>query len=226
MPAQNGNVLFLILIAVALFAALSYAVTISTRNGGLDISKDKINFTIAAIENAVTATQTGVTRLRFQNCTMREISESHAPMDTYYDSNPPNGGTYRQECNVWHTAGGGVGMNWVGNAAPTNSWGDELRLSGKITLPVRFYLYPAGVEDYSLINFWVERAHSPEFSSLWAVCEAINAKQAFPTPGSIGDVNSSTWWQSNYKSGAMICSGGNTGAPTDWIEINVAIPAN
>lgn len=61
---EQGNVLFLILIAVALFAALSYAVTSSTRSSGTGVSKDKARANAAAIIQYTSSIKTAVDRLR------------------------------------------------------------------------------------------------------------------------------------------------------------------
>lgn len=67
---QNGNVLFLILVAVALFAALSYAVTSSTRSGGGSVSKDKAKANAALIVQHGTAIRNAVMRVKLSgNCT-------------------------------------------------------------------------------------------------------------------------------------------------------------
>ena len=59
---EQGNVLFLILIAVALFAALSYAVTQSTRSGGGSTERERMELDIAATLNTVSAFQTEILR--------------------------------------------------------------------------------------------------------------------------------------------------------------------
>jgi hypothetical protein len=63
MKNQNGNVLFLILIAVALFAALSYAVTRSTRSGGSEVSREKADLAASALAQHVAGLRTAVTRM-------------------------------------------------------------------------------------------------------------------------------------------------------------------
>ena len=60
---EAGNVLFLILIAVALFAALSYAVTQSTRSGGGDASKEKSLVSSAALTQYPASLKTAITRM-------------------------------------------------------------------------------------------------------------------------------------------------------------------
>lgn len=61
--SENGNVLFLILIAVALFAALSYAVTQSTRSGTGTADKEQALLSSASMTQYPTAMRTSIIRM-------------------------------------------------------------------------------------------------------------------------------------------------------------------
>lgn len=65
--SEAGNVLFLILIAVALFAALSYAVTQSTRSGGGDASRETTLVNSSTITQYPSSVKTAITRMIVSN---------------------------------------------------------------------------------------------------------------------------------------------------------------
>ncbi len=106
--AQSGNVLFLILIAVALFAALSYAVTQSTRSGSGDASSEKAQLGISQIVQYATSIDSAVTRLTATGqCTLNQLSFEPPPFSgsgKYYNSGAPA----NFSCHVFHPSGGGV----------------------------------------------------------------------------------------------------------------------
>lgn len=102
--SERGNVLFLILIAVVLFAALSFAVTQSTRSGGDDISKDNVRIAAAQITQYGTMIENAIVRLRVTNgCTDTDISFDN-PIVAGYAHTPPQ----PDKCKVFHPSGGGV----------------------------------------------------------------------------------------------------------------------
>lgn len=65
--SEQGNVLFLILIAVALFAALSYAVTQSTRSGGGDAGKETTLVNSSTITQYPASIKTAIVRMIVSN---------------------------------------------------------------------------------------------------------------------------------------------------------------
>lgn len=107
---EKGNVLFLILIAVALFAALSYAVS-QNRTGTGNTRQDQINLQASRINNYISAVSAQVERLRVSgNCQPEEFDFRNTTYrrndNTLIDgaANP----TLRPGCAVFISQGGSL----------------------------------------------------------------------------------------------------------------------
>lgn len=111
---QSGNILFLILLAVVLFAALSYAVTSSMRGGGNDSSDETAELAASQITQYGALVKAAIDRLRLtNNCRDTQISFqrdwnndgviSNNASDAYNSSSPSD-----KSCHVFDAAGGAV----------------------------------------------------------------------------------------------------------------------
>jgi len=78
---ESGNVLFLILIAVALFAALSYAVTSSTRSGGGDANDETNLVNSSAITQYPSSVRTSMIRMQISKGVDVTDMEFNTPSD-------------------------------------------------------------------------------------------------------------------------------------------------
>lgn len=116
---EDGNVLFLILIAVVLFAALTYAVVDSNRGGETDVSKEKGELSAGEILNKVTAMQTVITRLMIANgCDDVNISFENAVVAGYDNDDAPDDNS----CHVFNVSGGA--MSWEDAPEKANDGSD------------------------------------------------------------------------------------------------------
>lgn len=96
--AERGNALFLILIAVVLFAALSYAITQSNR-GGAGAKSETASLAASQIMQYATGVNTGVMRLMMNNVDPADI-KFNTPREAAFTSD-----TKEQ---VFHPDGGGA----------------------------------------------------------------------------------------------------------------------
>jgi hypothetical protein len=101
--AERGNVLFLILIAVALFAALSYAVTSSSRSGGGDASGETNLVNSAQVTQYPASVRTALIRMFVSNGIAQDELNFDSP-STFSSGSCNSAAT---KC-VFHPTGGGA----------------------------------------------------------------------------------------------------------------------
>lgn len=108
---QSGNVLFLILIAVALFAALSYAVTSSNRSSGSSKLTEKDKLAASAILNYTVSARTAVMRMVMSGVPVEQISDKangRYSVDGSASNYTNNNLCLTDTCRVFAPSGGGV----------------------------------------------------------------------------------------------------------------------
>lgn len=103
---QSGNVLFIILIAVAIFASLSYTVGNMMRGGNAEKVRDeKIGLYVDEVTDYARQIKQAVQNLRISNgCDPEEISFTRQSGDLYEHSTPVS-----DSCKVFHVSGAGIG---------------------------------------------------------------------------------------------------------------------
>lgn len=99
---ESGNVLFLILIAVALFAALSYAVTSSSRSGGGDAASESNLINSAQVTQYPASVRTAIVRMIINSTSDNQLL-FEPPSDFAALSTPA-----LERRGVFHPSGGGA----------------------------------------------------------------------------------------------------------------------
>ena len=100
---QAGNVLIMILVAVALFAALSYAIMQGSRTSTGWVSDTALKGHIDGLFSYANSIQSAVTRLKLRGCTNEQINFK-TPSGDFTNPNSPADG----RCDIFSTAGGGI----------------------------------------------------------------------------------------------------------------------
>ncbi|MCB1539237.1 MAG: hypothetical protein H6865_00190 [Rhodospirillales bacterium] len=186
--ASRGNVLFMILIAIALIAGLTYAIT-RTENGGDAMSRERADLAadqLAGFALNLKRAAENITRAGYSETQISFASDQLTGYGTP-DSNP--------RAEVFNIAGGGVSYM----PPPANvSDGSQWEFTGSTAAP--------GVGDDATPDLMVVFPHISE-----AVCRAYNKKAGYDPAGSIPtDSGECVYNTAKRFDGTFPSSGANT----------------
>lgn len=198
---QRGNALFLILIAVALFAALSYAMTQSGRGGGT-VTKEQAMLEASRLLQYAASLEATVNRLRLaNNCSDTQISFENSVVAGYVNPLSPAD----KSCNVFHASGGGQEFWNLFKLFPAYVTGaSRLGFVGKGAFSGFGALSggPLSTASESELYIFLRMIHASE------ICEAINKRHGLSTPV-VSGVYGPFPFTGTYQNGVVIGRVGN-----------------
>ncbi len=117
--SQSGNVIFYVLIVVALLAALSYAVTQSGRGNVSGIGKEKAKIYATEIIGYGNILSQAISQIRLRGYKDTEISFENSKVAGYANAN-----CYDDGCEIFHINGGAI--NWISPSSNANDGSEWL----------------------------------------------------------------------------------------------------
>lgn len=201
---ERGNILFLILLAVVLFAALSYAVTSSTQGGGKNASEETVKSAVAALTQYATLMENTITRLKLTNdCADEQFSFINTSVSGYPESQSP---TNPKRCHIFNPEGGG--MSWL---VPDPQWLDSTKSSspdyGQFLFTSRACIAYMGTGDASCHTTGLPTMelimYLPYITE--AICTEIQKQNGRSTIGQDNDgMTASNKFSGNYTAGIIL----------------------
>ncbi len=177
--SQRGNILFLILLAVVLFAALSYAVTGSQRGSGKEgVADEKTDSIASEIINYTALLSNTVNRLKIGGCKDSELSFENSTFAGYTNSGTPADG----RCKVFSPTGGGMNTK-VWDATQLNESNVGKTFYGETLITASTCVYGQGTaiaNDAATMSCWQQGDNSALVAFVpyldYTTCLAINKK--------------------------------------------------
>ncbi len=208
MHKERGNILFIILLAVVLFAALSYAVTGGGRvSEDQRISTEKAQTVASQIVNYTALLENTVQRLRITNeCSDAQISFQNSVVSGYTSGAPT-------KCKVFDPAGGGMAWqtpdpSWLISQSDANAQSAAGVDYGIYNIPTEVCVLgmgtgscdsSAGTKDMIIALKYLNKK----------VCDAINDKLGISPPPSdncYAGANGSKYVGTFFNGGQYICN--------------------
>ncbi len=200
MIRQRGNILFLILLAVVLFAALSYAVTQSTRGGGNDASNEKLSTIVAHMMQHGSAIENFLMRAKLVD----NVPEYGFDFVGTYSNSLANATCTTTACKVFSSNGGSVASYRLPDGYWDTAWASSHANESFFVTPVEGIGTPAA--DVLLIY----RALTLNLCSAVNKAMNINIDLANTAEG-LGDATSYSGTMTSIPTGGSVLGDNNIG---------------